>query len=61
MEIKAEVAEIKKMVNELYGRLFILAYIITEVEPKIQVKSMENSRTKGGRKKRKKEKKSTIV
>lgn len=57
MEIKAELAEIKKMVNELYGRLFILAYIITEVEPKIQVKSMENSRPKEEERRERKKKK----
>lgn len=37
VEVKEEVAEIKKMVNELYDWPFILVPVITEVEPKIHV------------------------
>lgn len=40
MEVKGEVAEIKKMVTELYDRLFIPTSVVMEIEPKIEAKNI---------------------
>lgn len=40
MEVKAYVAEIKKMVDELYDRPFIPAPVVIEVDPNIEVENI---------------------
>lgn len=40
VEVKIEVAKIKKMVNELYKRPFIPSTMIIEIEPKIEVENI---------------------
>lgn len=39
VEVKSKVAEIKKIVDELYDRPFIPALVITKIEPEIEVKN----------------------
>lgn len=40
MDVKAEVAKIKKMVHELYDKPFILAHVIIEIELVIEVENI---------------------
>lgn len=56
VEVKSKVAEIKKIVDELYDRPFIPASVITKIKPEIEVKNTWSISEKAEQRVRKKRK-----
>lgn len=59
MKVKVEVAEIRKFFNDLYDWYFVLAFVITELEPNIEIKDIWS--VSMGEERRKKEKNTKVL
>lgn len=57
---KVEIAELRKLVNELHERLIFHILVITEIQLAKKVKSIQGIKTKEGRKKKENKKKEEI-